>query len=127
MSDTASVEQRLDAYRAMFSLNGKVALVIGAASGIGKASAEALAALGATVMCADRDEAGAAATAAGIRASGTAEAIRTDAASKDDITALSRAIAQNYGRLDVAVTTPAINIRKTIFDYTDEDFDRIIA
>jgi NAD(P)-dependent dehydrogenase (short-subunit alcohol dehydrogenase family) len=116
----------LDSYRRMFRLDGKVALVLGAASGIGKASAEALAALGATVVCADRDEAGASATASSIRASGAAEAYRTDAASKDDITALSRAIAKTHGRLDIAVTTPAINIRKTIFDYTDEDFDRVI-
>jgi NADPH:quinone reductase-like Zn-dependent oxidoreductase len=40
------IDARLEAYRAMFRLDGKTALVLGAASGIGKASAEALAALG---------------------------------------------------------------------------------
>jgi len=46
--------------------------VLGAASGIGKSSAEALASLGAGVLCADRDAAGAEATAAGIRGKGGA-------------------------------------------------------
>ena len=41
-------------YRKLFDLSGKTAVVLGAASGIGKSSAEALAALGARVMCADR-------------------------------------------------------------------------
>ena len=42
-------------YRKLFDLNGKTAVVLGAASGIGKSSAEALASLGARVICADRD------------------------------------------------------------------------
>src|SRR4029077_1571468 len=42
-------------YRKLFDLTGKTAVVLGAASGIGKSSAEALAALGARVVCADRD------------------------------------------------------------------------
>jgi NAD(P)-dependent dehydrogenase (short-subunit alcohol dehydrogenase family) len=42
-------------YRRLFDLTGKHAVVLGAASGIGKSSAEALADLGATVICADRD------------------------------------------------------------------------
>ena len=40
-------------YRKLFDLTGKTALVLGAASGIGKSSAEALASLGAEVICAD--------------------------------------------------------------------------
>ena len=58
MANTAtSVAQRLESYRRLFDLRGKTALVLGAASGIGKASAEARAALGATVICADRNRA----------------------------------------------------------------------
>ena len=68
-------------YRRLFELTGKLAVVLGAASGIGKSSAEALADLGATVVCADRDGGGAEATAAGIRErGGAAEAIVADAA-----------------------------------------------
>ena len=47
-------------YRKLFDLTGKTAVVLGAASGIGKSSAEALASLGADVMCADLSAEGAA-------------------------------------------------------------------
>src|SRR5579872_5858952 len=70
----------MEDYRKLFDLAGKKALVFGAASGIGKASAEALASMGAEVHCADIDEAKAQATAAGIReAGGKAGASRADA------------------------------------------------
>ena len=57
-------------YRKLFDLTGKTAVVLGAASGIGRSSAEALASLGAYVMCADRTQEGAEQTAAGIRDQG---------------------------------------------------------
>jgi NAD(P)-dependent dehydrogenase (short-subunit alcohol dehydrogenase family) len=67
-------------YRKLFDLTGKTAVVLGAASGIGKSSAEALVSLGARVLCADRDRDRSEATAAGIRAGGGwAEAMTTDA------------------------------------------------
>jgi NADPH:quinone reductase-like Zn-dependent oxidoreductase len=50
---TDDIGTRLARYRGLFDLSGKTAVVLGAASGIGKASAEVLAALGATVICAD--------------------------------------------------------------------------
>jgi len=56
--ETGTISERLVAVRGLFSLNGKIALVLGAASGIGRASVEAMAALGATVICADRNKAG---------------------------------------------------------------------
>ena len=114
-------------YRKLFDLSGRKALVFGAASGIGKASAEALAALGAAVHCADIDLAQAEATAAGIRAAGgAAEASRADAASGAEVAALVARAKSSLGRLDVAVTTPGINIRKLVFDYTEAEFDRIV-
>src|SRR5207253_5593598 len=76
-------------YKKLFDLTGRKALVLGAASGIGKASAEALGALGAEVHCADIDLAQAEATAAAIRtAGGTAPPSRADAASGSEIEAL---------------------------------------
>jgi len=113
-------------YRRLFDLTGRKALVLGAASGIGKASAEALGALGAEVHCADLDEGGAAATAEAIRsAGGTAGASRADAARGEDVTALAARAKAAMGRIDVAVTTPGVNIRKTVLNYTEADFDRI--
>jgi NAD(P)-dependent dehydrogenase (short-subunit alcohol dehydrogenase family) len=115
------IEQRLRAYRAAFDLSGKTALVLGAASGIGKASAEALSALGANVICADIDRAGVEATAAAIGA--TAQVC--DAGKADDVARLAETALQ-AGRLDIAVTTPAVHIRKAFLDYTDAEYDRIV-
>jgi NAD(P)-dependent dehydrogenase (short-subunit alcohol dehydrogenase family) len=114
-------------YRKLFDLAGKTAVVLGAASGIGRSSAEALASLGASVLCADRLAEGAAATAAGIRAQGgAAEAATCDAASAADVATLATKAIERFPRLDIAVTTPGLNIRKTILDYTEEDLDRVI-
>ena len=115
-------------YRKLFDLTGKTAVVLGAASGIGKSSAEALAELGARVVCADRDRNRNEATAAGIRAAGGwAEAITTDGALASDVAALVAAAKSKFARLDIAVTTPGLNIRKTILDYTEEDLDRVVT
>jgi NAD(P)-dependent dehydrogenase (short-subunit alcohol dehydrogenase family) len=113
-------------YRQLFDLAGRKALVLGAASGIGKASAEAIGALGAEVHCADIDAAGARGTAEAIRAAGgKADASRADAADGADIAALFARSKQALGRIDVAVTTPGVNIRKTILNYSEAEFDRI--
>ncbi|MDH2382243.1 SDR family NAD(P)-dependent oxidoreductase [Bradyrhizobium sp. CER78] len=114
-------------YRKLFDLTGKTAVVLGAASGIGKSSAEALASLGARVLCADRTLEGAEATAAAIREQGgSAIAAGCDAADRADVQALSAKALAKLQRVDIAVTTPGLNIRKTILDYTEEDLDRVI-
>ncbi len=121
----APIEQRFDAYRRLFDLSGKTALVLGAASGIGKASAEALAALGAVVICADKNKEGVEATAAEIGTLSPAEAHVVDAGNSADIDRLAAAITTDQPRLDIAVTTPAIHVRKPMLDYTDEEYDRV--
>ncbi len=114
-------------YRKLFDLTGRKALVLGAGSGIGAASAEALASLGAVVHCADLDLAKAEATATTIRAAGgTAAASRADASSGAEIAALVARAKAELGRIDIAVTTPGINIRKRVFDYAEAEFDRIV-
>jgi NAD(P)-dependent dehydrogenase (short-subunit alcohol dehydrogenase family) len=115
-------------YRRLFDLTGKFAVVLGAASGIGKSSAEALAELGASVVCADRDGSGAEATAGGIRErGGAAEAIAADAASAASVRGLADLVKAGRSRVDIAVTTPGLNIRKTVLDYTEEDLDRVVT
>ena len=124
MPDT--IADRLAAYRAKFSLDGKTALVLGAASGIGRASAEAMAALGAHVICADQNREQVEAVAADLKAQGVGgEAHVVDAGKSDDISALAAAILGKHKRLDIAVTTPAIHVRKLMLDYTDEEYDRV--
>jgi NAD(P)-dependent dehydrogenase (short-subunit alcohol dehydrogenase family) len=118
-------EKRLAAYRDLFRLDGKTALVLGAASGIGKASAEALAALGATVICADKNKAGAEETSREIGMAGRAEVHVLDAGNAEAVKAFAVAIETTHERLDIAVTTPAIHVRKLMLDYTDEEYDRV--
>ena len=112
-------------YRKLFDLTGKTAVVLGAAAGIGKSSAEALASLGARVICADRTREGAEATAAGIRErGGAADGVASDAAQRYDVVEIDETVREKFPRLDIAVTTPGLNIRKTILDYTDEEIGR---
>ena len=110
-------------YRQLFDLNGKTMLVLGSASGIGRGSARVLAGLGAHVICSDVDEAGVAATAAEIGG----DVLLCDAADAASVAALADTIATRYARLDAAVTTPGINVRKRIVDFDEADFDRIVA
>jgi len=120
------IEQRLTGYRASFDLSGKTAVVLGAASGIGKASAEALAALGADVICADKNRDGVERTAAEIGRHVKAQAHVTDAGKAEDVAALADAALKMSGRIDIAVTTPAVHIRKLMLDYTDDEYDHVV-
>jgi len=119
--ETEPIGERLAALRDLFSLKGKTALVLGAASGIGKASVETMAALGAVVICADHNREGVEAVAADLQA----RAHVVNAANPDDIAALAASIMNEHARLDVAVTTPAVHVRKLMLDYTDEEYDRV--
>src|SRR6056297_2434654 len=88
---------------------GKVAIITGSASGIGKATAELFAAEGASVVVADIDEAGAEAVAEGIRASrGKAIAQVTNVASEDDIARMVEAAKREFGRIDVLHNNAAL-------------------
>jgi NAD(P)-dependent dehydrogenase (short-subunit alcohol dehydrogenase family) len=118
-----NIADRLEGYRRAFSLAGRTAVVLGAASGIGKASAEALSALGADVVCADLDREGVEATAGSL--GGRTQALVVDARRSDEITALADRVKRDLGSVHIAVTTPATHVRKLMCDYTDEEYDRI--
>jgi NAD(P)-dependent dehydrogenase (short-subunit alcohol dehydrogenase family) len=110
-------------YRSMFDLDGKSALVVGAGSGIGEASAQALAAFGARVVCADVDVEAAQNTAGEISSEvGEAEALELD---MTDPRSVEEAVEQ-VGTPDVLVSTPSVNVRKPVLEITDEEFDRIV-
>jgi NAD(P)-dependent dehydrogenase (short-subunit alcohol dehydrogenase family) len=103
----------------LFDLTGQRALVIGAASGIGAASARGLAAFGAQVWCADIDDQALERNVAEIP---EARSLHFDVA---DPHASTRVLAE-VGTPDIVVTTPAINVRKRLSEVTDEEFDRVI-
>jgi NAD(P)-dependent dehydrogenase (short-subunit alcohol dehydrogenase family) len=114
-------------YKRLFDLSGQVALVVGAASGIGRASAEALAAFGARVALADRDQEGLEETLKAVQAQGgEALAFPVDIAEKGAAEALVARTLESFGQLDTLVTTPAVNVRKPLLEYTDEEVDRVV-
>jgi NAD(P)-dependent dehydrogenase (short-subunit alcohol dehydrogenase family) len=112
-------------YTRAFRLDGRRALVVGAGSGIGQASAWALAAQGATVICADRDGDAAARTAAE-GAQDPAGRLEPHVLDVLDEQALAEA-ARELDPVDVLVLTPATNVRKPLLSYTTEEFDRVVA
>ncbi len=110
-------------YRSLFDLTGRKALVVGAGSGIGQASAEGLANFGAHVFCADVRLDAAEDTAKNIQTAGyQAEAHHVDITQSDSV----RALVERIGPVDILVATPSINVRKPLLNITDDEFDRVV-
>lgn len=108
---------------------GKVALVTGAASGIGRASALAFAREGASVVVADTDVSGGQETTKQIEAhGGRASFVETDVSRSSDVEALVERTLDTYGRLDIAHNNAGIlGPRAITAECSEEDFDRVIA
>jgi len=110
-------------------VEGKAALVTGGASGIGRATALALARDGARVLVADRDGDGAEAVAKAIAAAGgTACAAEVDVSSPDDVAAMVRGAVDAFGRLDGAVNAAGIIAAPALLhDMSLEAWERTLA
>jgi 2-keto-3-deoxy-L-fuconate dehydrogenase len=106
----------------MFDLTGKLALVTGAGSGIGRAIAQRFAAAGARVIAADVDEVGGNETIALITAKGgQAEFVELDVADESS----SAALVTRLGPLDILVNNAGIGHVGTILQTTAADLDRL--
>jgi len=112
-----------------YSLDKKVALVTGAASGIGLATARAYAAAGASVVLADLNTDAVQAAANDLIAEGyNAKAVTCNAAKLDEVEAMIEKTVATFGRLDIAFNNAGIqNALAEIADATAEDFDRVNA
>jgi NAD(P)-dependent dehydrogenase (short-subunit alcohol dehydrogenase family) len=111
-----------------FRLDGRVAAVVGAASGIGQAVALACARQGARVACLDQDAGGAAAVASRITAeAGAAEAAKLDIPDAAAVRGAFEALRAAHGRIDIAVATPGVNVRKPLLAYTEDELERVLA
>lgn len=110
--------------RGLFNLDGKVALVTGAASGLGKAISLGFADYGADVAAADMDVAGASETAKAAQAIGRRSmALEADVRSSQQVDALVGQLVDEMGRIDILVNCAGIARRRPAEEMTDEDWD----
>ena len=107
----------------MKRLDGKRAVVTGAAHGIGEAIARRFVAEGASVVLADIDEAGVDALAAELGQI----AVRVDVSRKVEIDALFDRVERDWGALDILVNNAGVTHAADLLDLTEEDFDRVFA
>jgi NAD(P)-dependent dehydrogenase (short-subunit alcohol dehydrogenase family) len=110
-------------------MTGKVVVITGGASGIGRATALAFAREGAGVVIGDIDVAGAENTVAMIRdMGGKADCIRVDVAKSDDVQALVMKAVGQYGGLDFAFNNAGlVGSVAGIVETTEEDWNRVVA
>jgi NAD(P)-dependent dehydrogenase (short-subunit alcohol dehydrogenase family) len=112
-------------------LDEKVAIITGAGSGVGRATARRFAAEGARVVVADVDDDGAKETVRLIEADGgNAIAVHCDVASDADVAALVAAAVDAFGRLDIMfnnVGIPTPRLGMSFEEHTVADFDRLFA
>lgn len=112
----------------MNGLDGKVALVTGGASGIGRATAQRLASEGTSVVVTDIADEQGEQVAATIRGDGgTAVFLHHDVASEDDWTSVVERTLQDFDRLDVLVNNAGFGDLAAIEETTKVDYDRVIA
>src|SRR5579859_2863358 len=111
----------------MDRLAGKVAIVTGAGSGIGRATAMTMAAEGAAVLVADLDPAGGQQAADGILAQGGRAAFQlTDVGNSADVAQMVAVAIERWGRLDILVNNAAAFMSGSVVETSDEEWNRVL-
>lgn len=110
-----------------FSLEGKVAIVTGAAQGLGEAMALCLAESGANIIIADMNEQKGEKVAAKIRALGRqAQSYHLDVSDRNAVNHMVSGVKSDFGKIDVLVNSAGLNRRYWMKDMTSEDYDLIM-
>ena len=111
-----------------FSLQGKVAIVTGGNGGIGKAIARGLAAAGADLAIAARNETKTEEAAREIREEFGTKVIgvKVDLQQEAQIRAMAAKVLETFGRIDILINNAGTNIRKSPQDYTVADWDEVL-
>jgi NAD(P)-dependent dehydrogenase (short-subunit alcohol dehydrogenase family) len=108
--------------------SGRVVIVTGAANGIGRATAEQFAAAGARVALVDVQRCEVEQAAEAIDSTGErAVGIVADVSRRDDVDRAVAACVATFGGVDVVVNNAGIHFARAIDEYTDEEWDRILA
>jgi len=108
-------------------LKDKIAIVTGAASGIGKATATTFAKEGAAVMCADINAEGAAAVASTITdTGGDAASVAADVSKEEEVKRMVAETVSRWGRLDVLYNNAGIAAGNPVTQVPEEEWDRVI-
>ena len=109
-------------------LKDRVAIITGAASGIGRATALLFAKEGAKIVAADVDDEGSNETVQHIQAAGNeAIFVRTDVTSAEAVQGMVKATIDTYGKLDILFNSAGIAMRLPVTDLLEADWDRCIA
>ncbi|MBX5476926.1 MAG: glucose 1-dehydrogenase, partial [Clostridia bacterium] len=112
----------------MGRLDGRAAIVTGAAMGIGEGIARVLAREGARVALADVADAEGERVAEDLRNQGAdAFFVHADVSKESDVKALVAATLERFGAIDILVNNAGIGVYKTILDTTPEEWDRCLA
>ena len=109
------------------NLTGKVAVITGAGSGIGLATAQLLSAYGAAVAVVDVDPAGADAVRYMQEAGRNAEFFRCDVMNEEQVSETVEGIVRSFGRIDILFNNAGVTVRKTVEDLTVKEWDFVLG
>lgn len=109
----------------MYELNGKVAVITGAGSGIGRALAQLLSARGCTLAISDVNEKGLAETAATLK--GAVMTAKLDVSDRAAVYAHAEAVKAKYGKADIVINNAGVASSQTVDKTTYEDFEWLMG
>lgn len=120
-------DETTDSINRLFDLTGRIALITGGGSGVGRAIGLGFARYGADVAVVDIDSQRAESVAAEIRAIGRrAEAYTVDVTDEVAVQRMIDSVKSEFRRIDICVNSAGINVRKPALEMTPEEFRRVL-